>query len=92
MAKIPDTITINTHVSRVVKPAKMSMCKRCGGEGHCITDPACPARATPELADEVQTFRGSASQLSNLHKCPKGYVIADRGTMFETSKHHYQFK
>ncbi len=68
------------------------MCKRCGGEGHHITDPVCPARTTPELADEVQTFCGSASQLSNLHKCPEGCVIADRDTTFKTSKHHYQFK
>ncbi len=41
--------------------------------------------------DTVETFHGGKYQLSNLHTCPEGYVIEDKGTSFPSSEHHYQF-
>ena len=46
----------------------------------------------PEMAEDVEMFRGSSCELSNLYKCPEGCIIEDQGTTFETSEHHYQFK
>ncbi len=40
----------------------------------------------------VETFCGGKCQLSNLHQCPEGCIISDRGTTFAMSEHHYQFK
>ncbi len=42
--------------------------------------------------ETLETFRGGKCQLSNLHTCPKGCVLSDKGTTFPTSEHHYQFK
>ncbi len=42
--------------------------------------------------ETLETFHGSQCQLSNLHNCPQGCEIQDRGMTFPTSEHHYQFK
>ncbi len=83
---------IKDYSSRIFKPAALSSCKQCQSEGHHASDPACPAHAMPEMAEDVEMFCGSSCELSNLYKCPEGCVIEDQGTTFETSEHHYQFK
>ncbi len=92
IVKLPDTLPVGDHVAQIFKPVSMSTCKRCQGEGHCASDPNCPTRAPEHIQDMVEAFYGGQCELSNLHKCPLGCVIADKGTTFETSEHHYQFK
>ncbi len=44
------------------------------------------------MQDTVEAFRGGCCELSNLHKYPLGCVISDKGTTFDMSENHYQFK
>ncbi len=87
-----EVLLVKEFAARVFKPAAMSVCKCCHSEGHHVTDQECPAQTSVEMSNDVETFKGGGCELSNLHKCPEGCVIADRGTTFETSEHHYQFK
>ncbi len=79
-------------MARIFKPAALTVCKRCGNEGHRPNDDHCPAKATDIMAETVETFHGGKSQLSNLHICPEGCEIHDAGMTFLSSEHHYQFK
>ncbi len=92
VSKLPGTLEIGGFRAWVFKPVSMSVCKRCGNEGHHPSDPNCPARATEEVQDTVETFHGSKCELSNLFQCLQNCVIQDFGTNFPSSEHHYQFK
>ncbi len=56
VAKIPDQLHVGTYLARVFKPVGLSRCKRCGNEGHQLSDPNCPARADESMMDSVDTF------------------------------------
>ncbi len=66
-------------------------CKCCGKDGHHVSDPECLMKSPPEVSESIDTFRGGKYQLSNLHKCPEGYVITEGAKVFPSSKHKYQF-
>ena len=92
LAKLPKLLDVSTYKARVFKHLVLTKCKRCGTEGHRPSDPKCPARMTEEMADMIETFKGEKLPLSNLHCCNEGCEIQDRGTLFRSSEHHYQFK
>ncbi len=92
VSKLPNLLDVLTYKARVIKPPHMSQCKCCGQLGHCLSDLSCPAQAVEGVVETVETFCGGKCQLSNLHQCPEGCVISDRGTTFATNEHHYQFK
>ncbi len=92
VSKLPDHVDIGGCQAGVFKPVSISHCKCCDNEGHCPSDPNCPARATEEVQDTVENFRGSKCVLSNLHVCLQGCEIEDLGTTFPSSEQHYQFK
>ncbi len=92
VSKLPIMLDVLTYKARVMKPPHMSQCKCCGQLGHHLSDLSCPARTVDGVFEMVETFCGGKCQLSNLHQCPEGSVISDRGTTFAMSEHHYQFK
>ncbi len=92
VGKLPSELDIAGCKSRVFKPPTMTVCKQCGDLGHCPSDKKCLVKSIKVIAETLETFRGGKCQLSNLHACPEGCTILDRGTAFHTSEHHYQFK
>ena len=90
--KVPSIMQVGEYQACIFHLLALSTCKRCDQVGHRPSDPKCPAKAMDLMMDTVETFRGGKCQLSNLHTCPEGCVIEDKGTTFPSSEHHYQFK
>ncbi len=92
VSKLVEAIEVSGSRSRVFRPPNLTVCNRCGNQGHHPTDQKCPAQTTKVIMGTLETFHGGQCQLSNLHNCPQGCVIQDRGMTFPTLEHHYQFK
>ena len=93
--KLPESIQIGEYAARVFKPKAKTYCKRYRDTGHHHTDLGCCTHIPLDLQGTVEAFYGGKFPLSNLHKCPHGYVLKEGEPgwekIFHTSEHRYQF-
>ncbi len=60
IGKLPNTLQVGEYVSRILKPVQMATCKRCNNVGHQASDKTCPALASEDVRDTIETFHGGA--------------------------------
>ncbi len=54
--KFSDTIQVGQFCARIFKPKAQTTYKRCGKEGHHVSDTECPARSPLEVSESMEVF------------------------------------